>query len=84
MTTDELTHWIAFARGSPIGDDRMDHLIAQLCLLVCNVGGAKRRGGGQFSMDDFLMFKPKDFTTPLQFLQGRFAHRIVQRKRDKG
>jgi hypothetical protein len=76
MTTDELARWMAYARTYPIGDERMDYLFANLCAVVCNSAGAKKRGGGQFGIKDFLMFKVKDLRTPVQFMRDLFGSRI--------
>ena len=74
LTTDELAHWFAFDRASPIGDERMSLQFAHLCLTVCQVAGVKKKRGGQFTINDFLLFKPiEPARTPLQAMRGWFA-----------
>lgn len=80
LTIDELAHWFAFDRVSPIGDERMSLQFAHLCLIVCQVAGVKKRGGGQFSLQDFLLFKPAERPqTPLQAMRGWFAGAIKRK-----
>lgn len=57
LHTDELASWIAFAERSPLLEDRLDLLFARLCLLVCEVGGAKKRSGAPFTLQEFLLFR---------------------------
>lgn len=79
LSTDELAHWLAFDRGSPIGDERADYLHAQLCALVAGAAGVKKRGGGDFVMKDFILFVPREFEKAEAFLRRRFGH-LVKRK----
>lgn len=81
MTADELCHWAAKNREMPIGDERLDWLFANLCSVVCNVAGAKRRGGGPFKPEDFLIFKKPAPKTPLQAMTKMLGHRVVKGKR---
>lgn len=84
LTTDELARWIALNRRAPITDDRMDYLFARLCLLVCEVSGAKKKSGGRFTLDEFLMFKPAPPKpkNPLEFMRARFGATVIKRKKD--
>ena len=83
LTTEELARWIALNRRAPITDDRMDYHFARLCLLVCEVSGAKKKSGGRFTLEEFLMFKPKPKpASPLEFMRGRFGHTVIKRKKD--
>lgn len=79
MTTDELSRWMAYARTYPIGDERFDYLFANMCAVVCSSAGAKKRGGGQFTIKDFLMFREKDMRTPVQFMRGLFGGRVKKK-----
>ena len=80
LTTDELAHWLAFDRQSPIGDERMSLQFAHLCLTVCQVAGAKKRSGGQFSLNDFLLFKPIEKPkSTLETMRGWFAGSIKRK-----
>jgi len=81
LTTDELARWLAFNRRSPITDERLDHLFARLCLVVTESSGAKKRGGGQFKLDDFLMFKQPKPQTPKDFMRNLFGTAVVRKKK---
>lgn len=71
LGTDELAAWFAFDRLSPVGDERQDYALARLCLLVCELMGAKRRGGGAVRLEDFLLWKlPEPEKTPLEAMRG--------------
>lgn len=85
MTMDEFARWVAINRESPVGDERFDLLFANLCSTVVSASGAKKRGGGAFTLRDFMMFarKADKEATPLEFLQRLVGHRVVQRKREK-
>jgi hypothetical protein len=80
MTTDELSRWMAFHKSSPIGAERLDYLFARLCTLVCDVAGAKKFGGGRFQMDDFILWKPKDVRTPIDFMRARFGGKVIKKR----
>jgi hypothetical protein len=70
---------MAYARTYPLGEeDRDDALFAQLCSVVVNAAGVKKRGGGQFEAKDFLLFKVKNFTNPLQHLRSLLGSRVVK------
>jgi hypothetical protein len=72
LTVDEWTRWLAYARTYPLGDEeRDDILMARLCSVVVNSAGVKKRGGGHFSAEDFIVFKQKNFTSPLAFLRAK-------------
>ena len=79
MSTDELAHWFAFDRKSPVGDERFDYLFARLCLVVCQVAGVKKKFGGEFKLDDFVMFKFEKEKTAGEFMREKFGH-MVKRK----
>jgi hypothetical protein len=81
MTTEEFARWVAFHRRSPISLDRTDILFARLCLVVCQVAGAKKKTGGAFALEDFLMFQPKE-AKPLSFLRSHLGA-LVQKGRKK-
>lgn len=81
MTTSELISWMAYARTYPIGDEeREDMLFARLCSVVANASGMKRRGGGQITPKDFVLFQQKNFTDPLTFMRGAFGRLVKKRK----
>lgn len=87
LTYDEWAHWIAFDRLSPIGDDRSDYFIAQLCAVVCNVAGAKKDPGrapdpNAFTLEDFLLFTRRDpkEPTPIDFMRGILGSRVIKGK----
>lgn len=80
LTTDELTRWYAYNQRSPIADDRLDYLFAHLCLVMTESSGAKKRGGGHFSLNDFMMFKRPKLPTPKEFMRGLFGNKVVRRK----
>jgi hypothetical protein len=83
LSVAEWNEWIAFNSISPIGDDRLDHLVALLCQTICGAMGAKKRGGGRFQHDDFLMFDPEfiETRTPLEFMRHMLGHKVSKRKR---
>lgn len=81
LTTDELARWLAFNRRSPITDERLDYLFARLCLVVTESSGAKKRGGGRFSIDDFLMFKQPRQKTPKELMRQLFGQSVVKKSR---
>lgn len=83
LTEREWLDWMAYAKGSPFADDRMDYLFANLCQVVCMAMGAKKASGGNFTLDDFILFKPKDYTTPIEFMRAQLGHRVVKGKRRK-
>ncbi len=73
LGTDELAAWFAFDAISPIGDERLDYNFARLCVLVCELMGAKRRDGRRIRFDDFLIFKPPEpEKTPIEAMRGWF------------
>jgi hypothetical protein len=88
MPMDELARWMAFDRLSPIGDDRADYFIAQLCAVVCNVAGVKKEPGrapnpNAFSLEDFLLFtkrQPKIEPKPLDFMRSFLGGRVIKGK----
>jgi hypothetical protein len=74
---DEWIHWLAFARTYPIGEeDRDDALFANLCSVVANAAGVKKKGGGQFEPKDFLLFRMKNFANPLDALRSMFGGKV--------
>lgn len=80
LSTDELAHWFAFDRHSPIGDERMSLQFAHLCLTVCQVAGAKKHGGGEFTLQDFVLFKPAEKPQdPLTAMRTWFGDRIIRK-----
>ena len=80
LTIDELAHWFAFDRSSPIGDERMSMQFAHLCLTVCQVAGVKKKTGGPFTLDDFLLFKPSEKPkSTLDTMRGWFAGSIKRK-----
>lgn len=80
LTTDELARWFAYNQRSPITDDRMDYLFARLCLVVTESSGAKKRGGGRFTLDDFLMFKRPKQPSPKEFMHKLLGNRVVRKR----
>jgi hypothetical protein len=85
LTTDEQARWMALHRRAPLDDSRLDYLFARLCLLVAQVAGAKKKSGGAFTLEEFLMFqhKPKP-ANPLAFMRGRFGVKVIKGKRKHG
>ncbi len=58
LTTDELAHWYAMNSEAPLGDERWALEFARTRMLMAEVAGAKKTGGGAWSLDDFMLFKP--------------------------
>lgn len=83
LQADELAAWMAFNDLSPLSDERLDLLVAKLCLTVCQAQGMKKASGGQFVLGDFLLFKvpqPPVAGNVYEFLRGRVnPKRIVKR-----
>ena len=80
LTTDELAHWFAFDRVSPIGDERMSLQFAHLCMTICASAGVKKKSGGQFTLQDFLLFKRVEpVKAPLDTMRGWFAGSIKRK-----
>lgn len=80
MTTGQLASWFAFDKISPIGDERMDYLMAFLCMLMCQVAGAKPKSGGVPTIEDFLLFKkPPVPMTDKELFMSMFSGRIVKK-----
>lgn len=81
LDVDELVQWVAFDQLCPIGDDVMDYFFANLCGNVVSALGAKKTGGGDFAIKDFLILpsreKPK---TARELMQAMFGHRVVKGK----
>jgi len=83
LSTDELADWMAFSKHSPIGEERMDYLFARLCLLVCEVGGAKKQSGSKFTFEDFLLWKPPPKPmTDKELMMQMFGSRIIKKAKD--
>lgn len=79
LTVDELKQWYAFSEVHPIREDKIDYLFANLMECICSVIGAKKKYGGQFKLDDFLLFKhevPKDAKS---MMLGMFGGRVVKK-----
>ncbi|MBT8199580.1 MAG: DUF4035 domain-containing protein [Acidimicrobiia bacterium] len=57
ITSREFAEWIAYDRLEPIGDDRSDHMIAQLTAILANIH--RRPGTKAYTVTDFLLFRPK-------------------------
>jgi hypothetical protein len=79
LTTDELALWMAFNKTNPIGPERIDYLFARLCVLICDVAGAKKKAGGHFSLEDFILWKPKDMRKPIDFMKSMFGARLKKK-----
>src|SRR5687767_12288992 len=77
MPIDEFVRWIAFDRISPIGDERLDYMLAQVAYMSVQISGAKKKSGGTFKLEDFLLFKPRPH--PAAEFRAAFAH-LVKRK----
>lgn len=62
----------------------LDYLFAHHCLQTVLASGAKKDGGGKFSLDDFLIFpsreKPKK---PIELMRALFGHRVVRKPREE-
>lgn len=83
MTVDELPYWVAFDRMLPIGDERNDYLFAHLCLRILQSAGARKKGGGGFTMQDLLIFKPpRQEATPREFFMQRFGHLVKEKPKE--
>lgn len=56
LTYAEAMDWFAFIRkrGSINQGMRMEGLIAQLSMVLCAAHGLKKKGGGDFTMADFM------------------------------
>lgn len=86
MTADELCHWAAIDRITPIGDERNDWLFANLCAVVCSVAGAKRKSGGPFSAADFLIFRQREEPkpmTPRSLVESLIGHLVTKKPKEK-
>lgn len=79
LTTDELAQWMAFSKNNPIGPERTDYLFARLCVLICNVAGAKKKAGGEFTLEDFLLWKMPDTRTPIELMRSLFGGRLKKK-----
>lgn len=83
ISVEEMASWYAFDRLSPLGDERQDVLFAALTVNVLAAAGAKRTGGGQFRVQDFMPFKlfEPDVSklTPLEAMR-RWVGSTVKRK----
>lgn len=77
---DEYADWLAFDRIFPVGDWKIDAMIAHLCTIVCGVAGAKKRGGGPFTIDDFQLWKLPNPQTPREMMQRVFGARVIKGK----
>ena len=49
-----LYEWMAFANLEPFGEDRADLRNAITSLSIMNAMGAKKRGGGEWKLGDFM------------------------------
>jgi hypothetical protein len=49
-----LYEWQAFYNMHPFGEERQDIRSANICLAIMQAMGAKKKGGGQFKLDDFM------------------------------
>jgi len=85
LTVDELAHWYAFDRKSPIGDTRLDTLVALICRSIHDAQGVTKRGGARFTLEDFMLFDKVAASdqTPQQVMRGWFAGAVKKQKRPK-
>lgn len=54
VSSEEYVYWLAFDSIDPIGPERQDLYMAQLCACVAN-SGTKSRGSKVFSAKDFIV-----------------------------
>lgn len=85
LDADELAHWMVISRTTPIGDERDDYLMAQVCLRVFQAAGIKKGRARKprpddWTIEDFLMFKqPTPPETDVQFLKRRLGHMVKKK-----
>lgn len=86
LNADELAHWMVVSETVPIGDERDDYLMAQVCLRVFQAAGIKKSnrrqkpGPNDWTLEDFLMFRqPAPTQTAEQFFRGRFGHMVKKK-----
>lgn len=86
LTVGELASWMAYMQVcGPIDPVvAMDYYFAHLCCRMVEVNGGKKRGGGDFSVSDFLVFnKPvEEPKTALQAMREWFGSRIVKKPKE--
>lgn len=49
-----LYEWQAFYNLHPFGEERADIRSANVCMAIMQAMGAKKKGGGQFKLQDFM------------------------------
>lgn len=88
LTVDELAHWYAFDRMSPIGDERADYSFALLTKATVEAAGAKPKRGGLWKLEDFLLFRlfkaDPSKLTPLQAMRGWFGGAVKRKEKRDG
>lgn len=81
MTADEWVRWLAFDRRYTIafGFREMDALFAHLCLRLGQFQGVKKKSGGTPAFDDYLLFKPKETRSPVEFMRALVGNRVKRK-----
>jgi hypothetical protein len=71
-----LYEWQAYYDLEPFGEDRADIRSAIACLTTANSFGMKKRGGGEFTLADFI---PKFDSEPKKRLDPAKAQALMRR-----
>lgn len=86
LTIDELVSWLAYSELTGPIDlvQAMDYMFAHLCCRMVEVAGGKKKSGGDFSLQDFLLFsKPvEEPKTTLQAMREWFGHRVIKKPKE--
>ena len=67
-----LYEWQAYYELDPFGQEREDIRTALICQKIFQAAGVKKKGGGDFKLDEFMIsFDKKQETSPLDPLKAQ-------------
>lgn len=75
-----LQEWMAFAQLEPFGEARADLRNAINCMATANAFGMKKRGGGDFTFDDFIPKFNEPAATTLKEVDPVSAQAILRQR----